>query len=132
MSQSQVVQLMRSLPQGPISLQVSRQETRSFNDDSISVLEVTKRSCDSLRLMILWQQVPATEHSNETVATNVGVGSGRTVMTFDITLHQSNTASLGVTVHVRVVVYTHLFTALLLYRDVQGKTRHPIVQKMLI
>ena len=40
------------------------------------------------------------EHSNETAATNIGMGSGRTVMTFDITMHQSDTASLGVTVHV--------------------------------
>ena len=42
MTQSQVVQLMRSLPQNAVvNLQVSRQETRpSNNDDTISVLEV--------------------------------------------------------------------------------------------
>ena len=46
MTQAQVVHLMRSLPQGPVSLQVSRQETRlSNNDDTISVLEVIN-SCD--------------------------------------------------------------------------------------
>lgn len=41
LSHTDVVQLMRSLPQGPVILQVSRQETRQFNDDSISVLEVS-------------------------------------------------------------------------------------------
>ena len=30
----------------------------------------------------------------------MGVASGRTVMTFDITMHQGDPASLGVTVHV--------------------------------
>lgn len=44
------------------------------------------------------QQVPAADHGSE--ANSVGMGSGRTVMTFDITMHQSDTASLGVTVHV--------------------------------
>ena len=42
----------------------------------------------------------AAEHDNDAVS-NVGVDSGRrTVMTFDISMHQSDTASLGVTVHV--------------------------------
>lgn len=45
MTQAQVVHLMRSLPQGPVTLQVSRQETRLPNDDNISVLEVIN-SCD--------------------------------------------------------------------------------------
>ena len=40
MTQTQVVQLIRSLPQGPVSLQISRQEMRLSNDDTISVLEV--------------------------------------------------------------------------------------------
>ena len=40
MTQGQVVHLMRSLPPGPVVLQVSRQETRLSNDDTISVLEV--------------------------------------------------------------------------------------------
>ena len=40
MTQSEVVQLMRSLPPGPVTLQVSRQETRQSSDDTISVLEV--------------------------------------------------------------------------------------------
>ena len=42
MTQAQVVQLMRSLPQGAVTLQVSRQETRPSNneDDAVSVLEV--------------------------------------------------------------------------------------------
>ena len=53
MTQAQVVHLMRSLPQGPVSLQVSRQETRLSNDDTISVLEVIDNYdhviyCDSM------------------------------------------------------------------------------------
>lgn len=47
--------------------------------------------------------MPTAEHRSEpAAASNVGVGSGRTVMTFDIIMHQSDTASLGVTVHVRI------------------------------
>lgn len=45
MNQAQVVQLMRSLPQAAVTLQVSRQETRpSNNDDTITVLEVINSS----------------------------------------------------------------------------------------
>ena len=53
MTQTQVVHLMRSLPLGPVNLQVSRQETRLSNDDTISVLEVINSydrviCCDSM------------------------------------------------------------------------------------
>jgi len=48
--------------------------------------------------------MPAAENRNESSANNVGVGSGRTVMTFDIIMHQSDTASLGVTVHVSIIL----------------------------
>lgn len=45
--------------------------------------------------------MPTSNHSSEVTSSNIGVGgSGRTVMTFDIVMHQSDTASLGVTVHV--------------------------------
>ena len=47
MTQAQVVHLIRSLPQGPVNLQISRQETRLFDDDTISVLEVIN-CCDDV------------------------------------------------------------------------------------
>ena len=53
--------------------------------------------------------MPASNHSNEATLGNIGAGgSGRTVMTFDIIMHQSDTASLGVTVHVSDLSYLPL------------------------
>lgn len=75
--------------------------------------------------MIPWQQVPTiAEHDNDTTS-NVGVGSGRTVMTFDISMHQSDTASLGVTVHVSSSLSTLQW---LLSHTGQDKTKLTISQ----
>ena len=74
----------------------------------------------------------AAEHDNDT-ASNVGMGSGRTVMTFDISMHQSDTASLGVTVHVSSSLSTRLCDSYChTHRERRDKTRHLIVQRMLI
>ena len=44
--------------------------------------------------------MPAAAEDDSDMASNVRVSSGHTVMTFDIPMHQSDTTSLGVTVHV--------------------------------
>jgi len=53
-------------------------------------------------LLLMYWQVPPTELASEVAGGNAGVASGRTVMTFDITMHQGDPASLGVTVHVSI------------------------------
>ena len=50
--------------------------------------------------------MPAAAEDDNDMASNVGVDSGLTVMTFDIPMHQSDTASLGVIVHVSTLSST--------------------------